>query len=304
MAEAFAVATAFGEVLLANALRPAVQRHASMHGSVGVLRCIARVVNAVPLHCPAGLLPGLYPNMLACTLPTVGLLAIVSKTAGSDSHPPRQQHAAARQLLRLLPHAVTLLRIAAADAQLQPQLSQFILAMYHLVNSAFSTACPESHMGNASQAASCLEAIEAALSLLPQLDDQDVVAGMLSYSGGAAPQAGEVSSATFAAYWMRRLLLLASNSVCKALTRSGWKDRAPAVVSSGLFDALVRLHTRFARLLCWLAARCNPAALTGARSVEKWQWMQGCASELVWSISHIAACAYRRTQLADGCEQR
>jgi hypothetical protein len=300
MADAYAMAAPLGEVVLVSALWHAVQRHASKHGSIGLIRCIVQVVNAVPLRCPAGLLPGVYPNMLARTSLTAGMLASVSWTAGSDSNPPRLQHAAARELVRLLPHAVALLRIAAADVELQPQLSQLLVAMYNVLNSTFFTACLDSHRGNASETAICTEAIEAALSLLPLLEELDVVAGLLSCSGGVAPQTVVFFNNTSAAHHIGTLLTLASNSMCMALTGAAWMDDAPAVVASGFFDAIVQLHTRAARLLCWLAARCDHAALAGACSTEG--CLPGCANQLLCVILNIVVCADR--QAVDGCEKR
>jgi hypothetical protein len=285
-------------------LQPAVRRHLDTHGRGSALRCAVQVLNAVPLRCPNGERLSDYCGLLIGAMDMTAMLANSTEPIG-DRGLTTEHRACAWELLRQLPRLAALLRAVAADAQQRPDVAQLRIAQHHmvahmanLIRGQAELVGVRSGIRSVAEASEWAVATEAALGLLPLLDELD--AGWDAPPSGSPPRLGVMDShaASMALNIISGLLFGGLSSAKMLWSGLDMQQRAEEAARTGVFDALVRLHDRVCRLAFWLPARSSPGLLPDG-CLELPQVMLQALFLLMW---HISCCA--EVGASEGVERR
>jgi hypothetical protein len=297
--QTFQLGFVIGAVLDADPLLPALRRHLNTHGSGGALRCAVRVLTAAPLRCPNGMGANVYSNLLLGAFSMTALLAGSHELSG-DRGLTAEQRACAWELLRLLPRLVALLRAAEADARQRPALVDLCAAPCTMVAHVAMLVCEQSGISSVAKASEWAVATEAALGLLPLLDEL--------HAGWDAPKS-PIESPLQVGVRRSDVADMAFN-IASSLLEGGissantlWSEpdmlqRAEEAARTGAFDALVRLHARVCRLAFWLPTRSSPGLLPE----ECLQLPQDTLQDLFLLMWDISCCA--EAGAVEGVERR
>jgi hypothetical protein len=291
----FGLAFSLSVVLGKGALLPAVRRHNGTHGSGGALRCAVQVLNAVPLRCPNGVSADAYSKLLLGAFSMTASLADSGKLI--DDQTP-DQRSDTWELLRQLPRLVALLRAAAADARQRPALAELCTALHGMVIDVAWLVRPRSSIRSMAEALDWAVATDAALGLLPLLDELD--ARWDAPPSGSPPPPGATMSAAASMAMNIVINLLSAGLYSAKMLWSGpdMQQRAEEAARTGAFNALVRLHARVCRLAFWLPARSSPGLLPNGCS----ELSQVSLQELFLMMWHILCCA--EVDAVEGVERR
>jgi hypothetical protein len=199
------------------------------------------------------------------------------------------QCACAEELLRHLPSLVTLLRTAAADARQRPALVDLCAAPSAVVAHVAVLVCEQSGIRSVAEASEWAVATEAALGLLPLLDELHAGWDAPSSPSESPPLVGvtKVDTADMAFNIVSGLLDGGLSSATMLWSGPDMQRRAEEAARTGAFDALMRLHARVCCLAFWLPARSSPRLLPD----ECLQLPQDTLQELFLLMWDISCCA-------------
>jgi hypothetical protein len=152
----------------------------------------------------------------------------------------------------------------------------------------------QSSIRSMAEASEWAAATEAALGLLPLLDELD--AGWEAPPSGSPPQRGVTAS--MASNIVSCLLGGGLSSAKMLWSGPDMQHQAEEAARTGVFDALVSLHARVCRLAFWLPARSSPGLLPDECSEVSRETLQALFL-LMW---HISCCA--EVGAVEGVERR
>jgi hypothetical protein len=294
--QTFKLVSAFGVVFATSALLPAMRRHFDTHGSGSALRCAVQVLNAVPLRCPSGVDADVFSKLLRGAMDLTALLAGTAEPIGDHAETAAEQRAGAWQLVRLLPRLAALLRAAAADAQQRPGLARACLPQCCVITHVAGLGCGQSGIRSVAEASKWAVATEAALGLLPLLDELD--AGCDGPLSGSPPGVTESYAAIMAFNIVCSLLFGGLFSAKMLWSGPDKQHQAEEAARTGAFNALVRLHARVCRLAFWLPTRSSPGLLPDGRLTL----LQATLRALFLVMWDISCCA--EVGAVEGVERR